>query len=124
SLRYLIEKMPVEAVRAQLPDLCASYQQAVVDALVRKTRAALERLDENGSPICSLGLSGGVANNRLLRTSLANEAARARIPFLAAEPKHTGDNAGMIAFAAWADRTGTDRTSGLSLRVEPSAPLA
>jgi N6-L-threonylcarbamoyladenine synthase len=124
SLRYLIEKMPVDAVRAQLPDLCASYQQAVIDALVRKTRAALGRMDEDGSPIRSLGLSGGVANNRPLRSTLATEAGRARIPFLAAQPKHTGDNAGMIAFAAWADTTGTDRTSGMSLRVEPSMPLA
>jgi N6-L-threonylcarbamoyladenine synthase len=124
SLRYLIEKMPVEAVRAQLPDLCASYQQAVIDALVRKAHAALGRLDEDGSPIRSLGLSGGVANNRRLRSTLATEASRARIPFLAAQPQHTGDNAGMIAFAAWADTTGTDRTSGMSLRVEPSMPLA
>jgi N6-L-threonylcarbamoyladenine synthase len=119
SLRYLIEKMPPEEVRAKTPDLCASYQQAVIDALVRKTHFALEREDYK-----SLGLSGGVANNRPLRAALEAEAKRARIPFFAAQPQHTGDNAGMIAFAAWADTTGVARDAGVTLGVEPSAALA
>lgn len=121
SLRYLIEKLPAAEVQARLPDLCASYQQAVVDALARKTRAAL-RLDEG--KFRSLGLSGGVANNRPLRAALEAESRRVQIPFLAAQPKHTGDNAGMIAFAAWADTTGVERTAKLGLGVEPSAGLA
>jgi N6-L-threonylcarbamoyladenine synthase len=120
SLRYLIEKMTPADVQARLPDLCASYQQAVLDALARKTRGALE---QGGGAFRSLGLSGGVANNRALRAGLAEEAKRRRIPFLAAQPQHTGDNAGMIAFAAWADPSGTDTTAGRSLRVEPSAGL-
>ena len=121
SLRYQIEKLPPAEVAARLPDLCASYQQAVLDALARKTRAALE---QGGGAFRSLGLSGGVANNQALRTALDAEANRRRIPFLAAQPKHTGDNAGMIAFAAWADAAGTERFTGPGLRVEPSAGLA
>jgi N6-L-threonylcarbamoyladenine synthase len=121
SLRYLLEKMSPDEVRVRLPDLCASYQQAVVDALALKTRAAL-RLDDGA--FRSLGLSGGVANNRVLRSALEGEATRARIPFFAAQPKHTGDNAGMIAFAAWADEASVDRAAGLGLTVEPSAALA
>lgn len=123
SLRYLLEKMPAEDVQRRLPDLCASYQQAVVDALVRKTRAAL-RLGEGRFK--SVGLSGGVANNRTLRAALDAEARAARIAFHAAQPKHTGDNAGMIAFAAWMERAGTaagGTASGLDLRIEPSAGL-
>ena len=119
SLRYLLEKMSADEIHARLPDLCASYQQAVVDALTRKTRAALSR-----GGFKSLGLSGGVANNRTLRAALEREAKRGRVPFLAAEPQHTGDNAGMIAFAAWADMTGVERSAGSGLRIEPSAPLA
>jgi N6-L-threonylcarbamoyladenine synthase len=120
SLRYLIEKMAPEAVRARLPDLCASYQQAVIDALARKTRAALRQGDGR---FRSVGLSGGVANNATLRETLAAAAERERIPFLAAQPKHTGDNAGMIGFAAWADPDGAARSAGMALRVEPSAGL-
>ena len=119
SLRYLLEKMTADEVRAKRPDLCASYQQAVVDSLARKTRVALEQ-----GHFKSLGLSGGVANNRTLRAALESEAKRARVPFFAAQPQHTGDNAGMIAFAAWADTAGGDHSAGMGLLVEPSAAVA
>jgi N6-L-threonylcarbamoyladenine synthase len=153
SLRYLIEKMTVADVQARLPDLCASYQQAVIDALIRKTRLALERgepryRDANqvlgdrlpgdmGVPPVglsgpstpdlrpryrSLGLSGGVANNLTLRAACERLAQRSKIPLLAAPPQHTGDNAGMIAFAAWVDRAGCD-ARGLALTIEPSLEL-
>ena len=120
SLRYLIEKMSPAEVEAKRADLCASYQQAVVDALVRKTRAALR---QGEGSYRSLGLSGGVANNRTLRIALDAEGKRARVPFFAAQPKHTGDNAGMIAFAAWCDRAGVEAGANLGLRIEPSAAL-
>jgi N6-L-threonylcarbamoyladenine synthase len=132
SLRYLLEKMPVAEVPARMADLCASYQQAVVDALVRKTAAALEQGPSTGSgpalrPFSggyrSLGLSGGVANNQSLRAALGRLARERRMPLLAAAPQHTGDNAGMIAFAAWADADGTD-ARGMELQIEPSLALA
>jgi N6-L-threonylcarbamoyladenine synthase len=118
SLRYLIEKMPAEEVAARREDLCASYQQAVIDALVRKTRGALAQRD-----YASIGLSGGVAYNRALRAAGEELAQRRRLPFLAAQPKHTGDNAGMIAFAAWADAAGIDASAGWGLQIAPSAEL-
>jgi N6-L-threonylcarbamoyladenine synthase len=121
SLRYLIEKMSPADVQSRMSDLCASYQQAVVDALVRKTKAALR---QGEGAFRSVGLSGGVANNRTLRAALERETTKTRVEFLAAQPKHTGDNAGMIAFAAWADTTAVDRMSAMALRVEPSAALA
>ncbi len=119
SLRYLLEKMPAAEIAARRADLCASYQQAVIDALTRKTRLALER-----GGFKSLGLSGGVANNRALRAALETEAKRVSIPFFAAQPKHTGDNAGMIAFAAWVDTADAEFAGGMALSVEPSAELA
>ena len=120
SLRYLLEKMPAEDVQARMADLCASYQQAVIDALVRKTRAALRQPD---AVYRSIGLSGGVANNRRLRAALEAEAKRVRVPCFAALPQHTGDNAAMIAFAAWIDAAGCE-PAGTALRIEPSAALA
>lgn len=121
SLRYLLEKMSAADVAAKMPDLCASYQQAVVDALLRKTRAALRQREDG---FRSLGLSGGVANNRTLRAAFEREAKRERIAFLAAQPKHTGDNAAMIAFAAWADPQSAQGPGGGVVRIEPSAALA
>jgi len=108
SLRYQLEKMTPAEIEARMDDLCASYQQAVIDALVRKTTLALDR-----ERFRSLGLSGGVANNQTLRAALGRIAKEDGIPLLAALPKHTGDNAGMIAFAAWIDPT-----------VEPVKPLS
>lgn len=121
SLRYLIEELTPARVEERMADLCASYQAAVVDALARKTRAAL-RQGEGGYR--SVGLSGGVANNGALRAALAAEAADAGVRFLAAEPRHTGDNAAMIAFAAWVDPEGGDRAGLRSLRIAPDAPAA
>jgi N6-L-threonylcarbamoyladenine synthase len=121
SLRYQLERMTVAEVEARRADLCASYQAAVIDALAGRVRRVLAR---EGGGLRSLGLSGGVANNRLLRAALEAEARRGGIPFLAAESRHTGDNAGMIAFAAAVDPDGAVRGDPCRLLIEPNAPLA
>ena len=71
-----------------------------------------------------MGLSGGVSNNKQLRTLFAELGQQQGIPHYIAEPKHTGDNAGMIAFAAYADRKGSVVDIHHSLSFNPSAPLA
>jgi N6-L-threonylcarbamoyladenine synthase len=120
SLRYQLEKMPTEEVVRRRADLCAGYQHAVIEALVRKTRLALGQADYR-----SLGLSGGVANNSVLQAELRQLARRRGVPFHHARPQHTGDNAGMIAFAAWADREpGAIDPAGLALEIAPSLPLS
>jgi N6-L-threonylcarbamoyladenine synthase len=120
SLRYQLEKMPVIEIERRKSDLCASYQAAVFDALVRKSTLALER-----GAYRSFGLSGGVANNRTLQVLLEQAAQQCNVPFFRAQPKHTGDNAGMIAFAAWAEReAGGVNEAGLALEIAPSLPLA
>jgi N6-L-threonylcarbamoyladenine synthase len=101
SLRYRLEKMSDAQLAAGLPDLCAGYQEAVVQALARKTRQFLR-----AGGWRSLGLSGGVANNGRLRAEFGELGQRAGLPVLIAEPRHTGDNAAMIAFAAWIDPQG------------------
>ena len=101
-----------------MPNICASYQQAVIDALTRKMRQACEVGDYK-----SLGLSGGVANNMALRDAVSALGKRQKLPLYLAQPRHTGDNAGMIAFAAWLDRAGADRDSGLGLEINPNAPV-
>jgi N6-L-threonylcarbamoyladenine synthase len=98
ALRYQLEKMSDDQLAAEMPDLCAGYQHAIIEQLASKTGAALDL-----SPYKSVGLSGGVANNRTLRSRLAQVAQQRSLPLMVAEPKHCGDNAGMIAFAAWAD---------------------
>jgi len=94
SLRYLIEKFSDKDLEAKLPDLCASYQEAVVDVLIQKTKWGL-----NKGGIRSLGLSGGVSNNVLLRECFMHLGDRMDLPTFLARREHTGDNAGMIAFS-------------------------
>lgn len=96
SLRYLLEKMSDAELEAAMPSICASYQEAVVDALARKVSQAL-----NQSAYRSIGISGGVSNNNRLRHKFTALAKQKGLPLLLAEPRHTGDNAAMIAFAAW-----------------------
>jgi len=120
SLRYQLEKMTPAEIEARKADLCASYQAAVFNALVRKSALALER-----SAYRSFGLSGGVANNKTLQRELESVARKQNLPFFRAQPQHTGDNAGMIAFAAWAEReAGAVNEAGFALTIAPSLPLA
>lgn len=128
SLRYQLEKMTPADIERRKADLCASYQAAVFNALVRKSRLALERghsTDSGQTAYRSFGLSGGVANNQTLQRELALVAQGQNIPFFRAQAQHTGDNAGMIAFAAWAEReAGGVNDAGLALEIAPSLPLA
>ncbi|MDR2981444.1 MAG: tRNA (adenosine(37)-N6)-threonylcarbamoyltransferase complex transferase subunit TsaD [Puniceicoccales bacterium] len=100
SLRYKLEKLSDNELAEALPDICASYQDAIIAQLLAKTKTQL-----NNQRFASIGLSGGVANNQALRVAFTDLAQRRRLPLFVAEPKHSGDNAGMMAFAAFADKS-------------------
>ena len=117
SLRYLLEKMSDVEVEDHFHDLCASYQAAAMDQLVAKSFQALEP-----GGFSSLGLSGGVANNKTLHCRLAELASDQNIRFLAPNLCHTGDNAAMIAFAAHIDRECVTEDSA-ALTFQPSLRL-
>jgi N6-L-threonylcarbamoyladenine synthase len=74
-----------------LADLAASYQRAIVDALVARTRAALER-----TGLERLAIGGGVAANSELRAAVAGLGVPVWVPPL----ELCTDNAAMIAGAA------------------------
>ena len=97
-------------------DLVASYQQVIVDTLLRQTTKAAERRRPR-----SLVVGGGVACNSLLRATLVREFGPAGrftgydpggLPVYIPSPAYTTDNAAMIAAA------GTPR-----LRANPGLPL-
>lgn len=77
-------------------DYAAAFQQAAVEVLVTKTWAAAGKYK-----VRSVMLGGGVAANRLLRESLADRAVQQQLPFFSPDLKYTGDNAAMIAAAAY-----------------------
>ena len=95
-LRYVQKEKPVEA---DLPRIVASYQEAIVQAVADRTRAALKRKRYK-----SFILGGGVSLNSRIRAVLTEVAAEAGIPLYMAKPKYTGDNGAMIAGLAYYHR--------------------
>lgn len=78
----------------QLADLCASFEQAVVDCLVAKSRQAIRQ-----TGFTKLCVGGGVAANGRLRTALAEAADRDGFSLVIAPPELCTDNAVMGAVA-------------------------
>jgi N6-L-threonylcarbamoyladenine synthase len=76
-------------------DIAASFQQAVVDCLLDRTRKALERADG----ATALVVAGGVAANQAVRTALTGLAAGHGLPFVAPPLWLCTDNAAMIGWA-------------------------
>ncbi|MBN2234412.1 MAG: tRNA (adenosine(37)-N6)-threonylcarbamoyltransferase complex transferase subunit TsaD [Opitutales bacterium] len=119
SLRYMLEKLSDDALQSNLASICFSYQQAVVDQLIRKTRQVLQ-----SGRYRSIGLSGGVANNTPLREAFVHTGRKSGVPALVADKHHTGDNASMIAFAAWIQPPGLlPHTADSPLGFHPSMRL-
>ncbi len=83
-----LEKLNEQAIA----DIAASFQQAVVDVLVRKAMLAIRQ-----TGLSTVVLGGGVAANRTLRISLEEECSRQGLGFYAAKPAYCTDNAAMIA---------------------------
>jgi N6-L-threonylcarbamoyladenine synthase len=77
-----------------LADLCASFQEAIVDVLTRKALEAADR-----ERIGRLVLCGGVAANSRLRTVFEERARAAGLQTFVPPPRLCTDNAAMIAVA-------------------------
>ena len=78
-----------------IPDIAASFQQAVVDVQVAKAKDALV---QTGAPTFCLG--GGVAANPVLRAAYEDLCARMHVRLVMPPLASCGDNAGMIALVA------------------------
>jgi len=78
-----------------LSDVCASFQQAIIDVLVTKTIAAAQKYR-----VDLVTISGGVSCNQELRRQMRDASSRNGIEFKSAETWLCTDNAAMIAFAA------------------------
>jgi len=103
AVRYLLPKIeerrltqtPYRLDAGVLADLCASFQQAVIDVLVSKVIVAAKKYH-----VDLVALSGGVSCNQELRRQLHEACSRKGFEFKSAELWLCTDNAAMIAFAA------------------------
>ena len=82
-------KVPEE----DLPDIAASFQNAVIKALLRNTERALNEFD-----VKSISLVGGVAANTELRKSITALADKYHKRIIIPDMEFCGDNAAMIAY--------------------------
>jgi len=80
-------------------DFCASFQAAVSDVLVQKSRVALIEYLALCPEEVSFCVAGGVAANQIIRNCLEQVAAEAGARYIAPPLKLCTDNAAMIAFA-------------------------
>ncbi len=81
---------------ANTADVAASFQQAAVDVMVKKTEKAVRQFSAQ-----SILLSGGVAANTALRASLASKADELHARFFAPSHAFNTDNAAMIGVAGY-----------------------
>ncbi len=79
-----------------VPDVAASFQQAVVDVLVRNAMAAAEETKST-----KLALAGGVASNTAIRAAFTKACAKAGVRLYVPSPGLCTDNAVMIASAGY-----------------------
>jgi len=87
ALLYAVRELTAEELERGRADLAASYQRAIVCALVERTRQAAEQIEAT-----TIAVVGGVAANSELRAALPRATA--------APPALCTDNAAMIASAA------------------------
>ncbi len=95
AVRYLLPKIAAPGEPLPLADLCASFQAAVVEVLVRKTLAAARARRRT-----TVAVSGGVSLNSRLRAEFIHACAERGVTLQLAPAGLCTDNAAMIAFAA------------------------
>ena len=91
SLMYHLREQPPQN-DAQISEIAAAYQEAIVAALAERCALALRC-----GRYRALAVGGGVSLNRRLRETLERVTSEAGVRLLLAEPRFCGDNAAMIA---------------------------
>ncbi len=130
----VVEAMMIDERRAHMSDLCASYQESIVDILI-------DRLDKAATQekLTRVVLTGGVSANSRLRDRAQQWAERRQIQLVIPPLRYCTDNAAMIGYAGIlrlnrgerSDQTlgplpkallGVERQSIVSSRVEKRNP--
>jgi len=102
----------------QKRDMCAGFQQAVVEVLVVKTIAAA-----NALKVKTVVVGGGVVANSLLRSRFLQRAKQKGLHVYLASPEFCSDNAAMIGAAAYVKGLAGEKHSSYGLSVRSQLPL-
>ena len=98
-------------------DIAASFQEALVDTLVKKSVKALKQ-----TGMKRLVIAGGVSANKRLRERLEADLVKIKATVYYAEPALCTDNGAMIAFAGY-QRLKSGQSEGLSVTTTPRWPM-
>ncbi len=104
-------------LRNHLPDICASFQMAVVDSLMDALRRAATETDTR-----NIAITGGVSANSSLRAAAADFCRRQDRSLYVPKFEYCMDNAAMIAVAGLLKYRAAF-ASDLTLTAEPGAAL-
>jgi N6-L-threonylcarbamoyladenine synthase len=117
AVRYLLPKVEMDGEQT-VADLCASFQEAVVDVLVAKAIAAARQCRQK-----LVTVSGGVSCNLRLRERFRDACAANGLELRLAEPALCTDNAAMIAFVAAGRLERGEAASPLTAEISPNLAL-
>ncbi|HTY00154.1 MAG TPA: tRNA (adenosine(37)-N6)-threonylcarbamoyltransferase complex transferase subunit TsaD [Bacteroidota bacterium] len=108
-----VDRLGQEAVN----DICASFQQSVLDVLVTKTMRAAEKFG-----VKAVTVAGGVSANAGLRAQLSKEAEARGIPCFQPALEYCMDNGAMIAYVGWL-KASRGHSSNYRLNADPNLEL-
>ncbi len=112
-----LDRLDAAGTPVHLPDVAASFQEAIVDVQVAKTMRAAADL---GAP--TVLLAGGVAANSRLRERFEEACRAVGVRLVVPSPRLCTDNGAMVA-AAGANLLAAGRIDDLALEVDPSLAL-
>lgn len=112
--RY-VEQAEKDGARLPIEDVCASFQEAVVDVLITK---ALRACEDKGAGVMLLG--GGVSANRRLREVAAERCGEVGVELKIPQAKLCTDNGVMMAALAARLVAAGEEPSGLATPTDPS----
>lgn len=94
-LRYVQQEFGKNSIvpPEHIPDITASFQNAVIKALIQSTERAIKEYE-----VKSISLVGGVAANKALRNALSNLSQKYSKKLVIPDFIYCGDNAAMIAY--------------------------
>ncbi|HYJ05867.1 MAG TPA: tRNA (adenosine(37)-N6)-threonylcarbamoyltransferase complex transferase subunit TsaD [Chthoniobacterales bacterium] len=119
AVRYRLADLEAERGKPELvDDICASFQRAAVEVLVKKTLRAAAQCRAK-----LVTISGGVSCNEALRTEMGEACGKAGVRLRTAPPQLCTDNAAMIAFAA-SLRFRAGFSSKVTQEIDPNLALA